>query len=130
MSVVDVIAGVRSVTHNYAAQLYQRLLREERVPHCEVRPLPPRQVTAGGSPQRIHRGGARVAQETPVATAAEMVEIVWQLPGTAEFRRNCAQTVVRYLGGDESLVDEIRRNRAAQERLARDNPRVWRGRGG
>ena len=57
-----------------------------------------------------------------MATAAEMVEIVWQLPGTVEFRRNCAQTVVRYLGGDESLVDEIRMNRAAQERLARDNP--------
>ena len=57
-----------------------------------------------------------------MATAAEMVEIVWQLPGTAEFRRNCAQTVVRYLGGDETLVDEIRRNRAAQEHLARDNP--------
>ena len=30
--------------------------------------------------------------------------------------------MVRYLGGDETLVDEIRRNRAAQERLARDNP--------
>ena len=61
-------------------------------------------------------------QETPVATAAQMVEIVWQLPGTAEFRRNCAQTVVRYLGGDETLVDEIRRNRAAQEHLASSNP--------
>ena len=95
VSVVDVIAGVRSVTHNYAAQLYQRLLREERVPRCEVRPLPPRQVTASCSPQRIHQGGARFDQATPVATPAEMVEIVWQLPGTAEFRRNCAQTVVR-----------------------------------
>ena len=41
VSVVDVIADVRSVTHNYAAQLYQRMLKEERVPRCELRPLPP-----------------------------------------------------------------------------------------
>ena len=51
-----------------------------------------------------------------------MVEIIWQLPGTAEFRRNCAQTVVRYLGGDEALVDEIRTNRAAQQHLAATCP--------
>ena len=51
-----------------------------------------------------------------------MVEIVWQLPGTAEFRKNCARTVVRFLGGDETLVDEIRQNRAAQEQLAHSNP--------
>ena len=106
VSVVDVIADVRSVSHDYAAQLYRRLLSEERVPQCEVRRLPPRahsMTSAESTGHRIQRGGARVAQETPVATAAEMVEIVWQLPGTAEFRRNCAQTVVRYLGGDETL---------------------------
>ena len=51
-----------------------------------------------------------------------MVEIVWQLPGTAEFRKNCARTVVRFLGGDETLVGEIRLNRAAQEQLAYSNP--------
>ena len=123
VSVIDVIADVRSVSHNYAAQLYQRLVSEERVPDCEKRPLPPRHVTAECSNAQRRSGGfSCTAQLTPVATAAEMVEIVWQLPGTAEFRRNCAQTVVRYLGGDETLVDEIRRNRAAQERLARDNP--------
>jgi hypothetical protein len=51
-----------------------------------------------------------------------MVEIIWQLPGTAEFRRNCAQVCVRYLGGDLSLVDEITANRAAQQRLAWEDP--------
>ena len=123
VSVIDVIADVRAVGHDYAAQLYRRLLSEERVPPCEVRLLPPRHVSAESSNTQRRSGGfSGAAQPTPVATAAEMVEIVWQLPGTAEFRRNCAQTVVRYLGGDETLVDEIRRNRAAQERLARDNP--------
>ena len=67
--------------------------------------------------QKRSGGFSRAAQETPVATAVEMVEIVWQLPGTAEFRKNCARTVVRCLGGDETLVDEIRQNRAAQEQL-------------
>ena len=51
-----------------------------------------------------------------------MVEIVWQLPGTAEFRRNCAKLTVRYLGGDESLVAEIQANRQAQEALAHTQP--------
>ena len=51
-----------------------------------------------------------------------MVEIIWQLPGSAEFRRNCAEVCVRYVGGDLSLVDEITANRAAQERLRQENP--------
>ena len=34
VSAVDVIADVRSVKHDYAAQLYRRLLSEERVPEC------------------------------------------------------------------------------------------------
>ena len=73
VSVVDVIADVRSVTHNYAAQLYQRLLKEERVPHCEVRPLPPRHVAAPCSDMQRQSGGffARAAQPTPVATVTE-----------------------------------------------------------
>jgi len=125
VSVIDVIADVTGKTPHYASNVYNDLVREERVPECEKRSLPPRSSCLASwisGSQRIQRGGARVDQETPVATAAEMVEIVWQLPGTADFRRNCAQTVVRYLGGDETLVDEIRRNRAAQERLARDDP--------
>ena len=46
------------------------------------------------------------------------------LPGRAasEFRRNAAKVVVRYLGGDRTLVDEIAANRAAQEELAQSAP--------
>ena len=51
-----------------------------------------------------------------------MVEIIWALPGNAEFRRNCAQIAVRYLGGDETLVEEIRTNRRAQACLAQTQP--------
>ncbi len=124
ISVVDVIAAVTGKSHNYAAQIFQRLVAEERVTPVGDVTLPARaecMETAQRSVQKTHRGGAR-PKATPVATAAQMVEIIWQLPGTAEFRRNCAQVCVRYLGGDLSLVDEITANRAAQERLRQENP--------
>ena len=79
-------------------------------------------ATAPSCSQTTRRGGPRGNQLTPVATAAEMVEIVWQLPGTADFRRNCAQLTVRYLGGDESLIGEVHANRRAQEELAVTQP--------
>ncbi len=127
VSVVDVIADVTGKTAHYAAKMYNRLLDEERVPECEVRALPPRRQSLTGTNcplQRSRRGGSMSHPPYPthIATIAEMVEIIWQLNGTAEFRRNCARTVVRYLGGDEKLVDEIRINRAAQEHLAATNP--------
>ena len=125
VSVVDVIADVTGKKHHYAAVFYNRLLDEERIPECEMRPLPSRGnslVVTKSDLQRSRRGGPKWFRPTPVATAAEMVEIIWQLNGTAEFRRNCARIVVRYLGGDEALVDEIQINRAAQEHLAATNP--------
>jgi len=122
VSVVDVIAHVTGKSFDYSAQVYRRLLAEERVPECATLPLAPRVDSAPSTGQRTRRGGARGNAPTPVATAAQMVEILWQLPGTAEFRRNCARTCVRYLGGDPTLVPEIAANRAAQERLAETDP--------
>ena len=61
-------------------------------------------------------------EQTPVATVHEMIEIIWQLPGTADFRKQCADLVVRYLGGDQSLIAEIQFNRHAQEDLAFTQP--------
>ena len=57
----------------------------------------------------------RPGYNTPIATAAEITEIIWQLPGATEFRKNCAKVCVRYLGGDESLVEDIIMNRRLQE---------------
>ena len=47
---------------------------------------------------------------TPVAPLKTLVEVAWLLPGkrAAEFRRVGAATMCRVLGGDLSLVDEIR----------------------
>lgn len=46
---------------------------------------------------------------TPVATAPELVSLVWDLPGKAakEFRRTSAHLICRYLGGDLTLIQEI-----------------------
>ncbi|CAM9812180.1 unnamed protein product, partial [Pylaiella littoralis] len=47
--------------------------------------------------------------ETPVADAKTLVEIVWLLPGkkARQFRRQSSEKVCRLLGGDLSLVSEI-----------------------
>ena len=116
VSVIDVITQMKKCTGNYAAQVYKRLLEEERVPKCEVRSIV--HTASEGSTANCSRPTTR----TPVATAAEIVEIVWQLPGTSEFRRNCAKVCVRYLGGDETLVEEVRANRRLQEQLREEAP--------
>ena len=51
-------------------------------------------------------------QKTPGAKAAEVIEIVMALPGVKarQFRRNAAKVLVRYLGGDVTLLDDVRVN--------------------
>ena len=114
VSVVDVIAHVTGYDFQYAADLYRRLLAEERVPECARLPLPPRvDSLAPARPRRTKRGGARGDALTPVATLSEMLEILRQLPGATcmpgavemQFKRKSrAQTepdalyIMRYAG--------------------------------
>ena len=112
VSVVDVIAEIKHCSAKYASEAYKRLLAEERVPECETRLM----MSA-----KIGRQN-RSQYATPIATAAEITEIIWQLPGASEFRKNCAKVCVRYLGGDMSLVDEISRNKRLQEQLREEDP--------
>lgn len=55
-----------------------------------------------------------VGRETPVADAATLIEMAWDLPGrrARDFCRACADGVRRVMGGDVSLVDEIERRHA------------------
>ena len=112
VSVVDVIAEIKHCSAKYASEAYKRLLAEERVPECETRLMMSAKI---GRQNRSHYA-------TPIATAAEITEIIWQLPGASEFRKNCAKVCVRYLGGDMSLVDEISRNKRLQEQLREEDP--------
>ena len=52
------------------------------------------------------------------------MEIVMLLPGrhAARIRRQAAELLCRYLGGDLALVDEVCRNRGFQEQLAVQAP--------
>jgi hypothetical protein len=63
-------------------------------------------------------------KQTPITDAVGLVIILNLLPGlrAARFRVSCARIVVRYLGGDETLVGEIRDNRRAQEALPEEHP--------
>ena len=124
VSVIDVIADITKKDFNYAAKMYRRLLEEERVPHCECRELAPRIDISKDTKiptKGVGRGNAS-SHKTPVATVHEMIEIIWQLPGTADFRKRCADLIVRYLGGDQSLITEIEFNRRSQEDLALTQP--------
>ena len=75
VSVIDVIADITGKTHHYASNVYRDLVREERVPECEVRSLPPRShlnaSSNSGHTTRRSRGFSRTAQYTPVATCID-----------------------------------------------------------
>ena len=116
-SVFDVIMKVKGCDSNYTDQTFRRLLAEGLIPECEE--VPQNLIHANCMNQTVH---GEVRRPVLVATAQEMVEILFALPGNAEFRKNSAQLVVRYLGGDIGLVEEIFQLRAAQQELAVSAP--------
>ena len=63
-------------------------------------------------------------RETPVADAREIVHIIMLLPcrAAAPVRAKAAEVLVRYLGGDPSLIPDVQANRERQEHLAREEP--------
>jgi hypothetical protein len=64
--------------------------------------------------------GRKGQKSTPVIDVRGAVELVLLLPGrqAARVRRQAAELLVRYLGGDASIVDEVCQIRAHQEELA------------
>ncbi len=113
VSVYDVIAKVKGCSSHYAGTVFRRLLDSGNVPECE-------EVSPNLVEEAAGQGGNR--RPVLVATAEEIVQICCALPGNAEFRKHCARVVVKYLAGDLSLVEEVFRNRAAQEQLAAEAP--------
>ena len=61
---------------------------------------------------------------TPVVNARGVVTIINLLPGpkAAIFRAKSADIIVRYIGGDTSLIQEIKRNAELQKRLPVNAP--------
>jgi len=80
VSVIDAIACVTGKSTKYASDVYNRLAAEEQIPKVDSQPLVPRSlIVSGPSGRRTRRGGGR-AMLTPVATIAEMTEIICRLP--------------------------------------------------
>ena len=93
-SVIDVATGITGKATRHAADDVRTVVRE----------LP--ELSEKIVQLRINGKG----RETPVADLPTLVEIIWELPGKAakKFRRTSAKYIVRILGGDPSLVDEIK----------------------
>ena len=61
---------------------------------------------------------------TPVTNAYGIIQVILVLPGRAAagLRKTVADLLVRYIGGDTTLVEEIYGNRQVQEQLPPEHP--------
>ena len=109
ISVIDVVSLVTGHTHHQAAQTLQRLLDD----YPEV------------SSKIAHfRFSGRGQRDTPVTDAYGITEVVMLLRGktATDARKQAASVLVRYLGGDLSMISEIAENRLSQEEMSEDDP--------
>ena len=77
-----------------------------------------------GMDKLMHQFPGAGERPTPVCGVSMLIEIMNLLPGqrAASFRAKGAKILVRYLGGDETLVDEIRDNASKIESAPEDSP--------
>ena len=110
VAVYDVLQLVTGCSANNCSNVYQRLSESysEALTGCSSFRFP----------------GRGQWKETPVAEVRTIVEIIMVLPGraAARVRKAAADVMVRYLGGDPSLVQEVAANRLRQEELDDDDP--------
>ena len=114
VSVIDVIILITGASRDESAHIHRRL--------CEAFP----DVSTFGTNFKFSGQGQR---NTPVADAVGITQIVLLLPGraAAAARQSAAGVIVRYLGGDVSLVAEIMANHATQAELESDDPAAFFG---
>lgn len=129
VSMLDVIAHVKRISHRYAGQLYQRMSQAERVPVCEARPLPPSvsDLTDATSPmRRARRGCCRPAYITPVANVDQMTAIIWQLPNTLQFRQECTEHIVQHMRYHGMFAPHVVLSNATQAHVVNTLTCCWR----
>jgi len=109
ISVVDVVAAIAEQTGSNAGHYIERL----QISHPEV--------CNRFTTYKFHGKGQK---NTFVTDAQGIVEIIIVLPGryAASVRQQAAALLVRYLGGDPMLVNEVCRMRGYQEELAARRP--------
>ena len=108
VSVLDVISAVTGDVNN-ASHVYTRL--RDQFP----------EVQSGITNFKFPGRGQR---NTPITCVRGVVTIVMLLPGraAARVRKHAASTLVRYLGGDLSMVDELAQNHLSQQELDEEDP--------
>ena len=106
-SIYDVISAVTGLNSNHAGKAYRDLTA--RYPEVH-------------SPGVNFRFPGRGQRDTPVANVRGIVEIIMLLPGqqAARVRRQAAELLCRYLGGDVALVDETQSGQGGDS--PRDGP--------
>ena len=109
LSVIDLVAAVTGYSSNVASNVVLRL----KATYPEVT-----------SSWCIYKFSGRRQRDTPVTDARGAIELIMLLPGkTAAMARQCAaNVVVRYLGGDASLVQEVMAHRQIQAQLDPEHP--------
>ena len=112
VAVLDVLQLITGHSRNNARVLWLRLLGT----HPELATI--------CSQFKFNARGRGCHQETPAVDAKGVVQVLMALPGPAavQFRLKAADVLVRYLGGDLTLMGEVQRNRLAQETLAAEQP--------
>ena len=109
LSVLDVIGLVTGHSSTVASHTLQTLLQN----HPEV-----------GSEISNFEFSGRGQRETHVTDARTIVEIVMLVPGkaAAAVRKQACSILVRYLGGDLTMISEIAQNRLTQGELDEEHP--------
>jgi len=108
-SVVDVISIMTGLSAGHAARALAVLLN--RFPH-----LVPHMMQ--------HKFAGRGRHKSTVCQLATLLEVMLLLQGTraAKFRHRAAPLMIRYLGGDLTLIQEVESLRHIQAQLATEDP--------
>ena len=116
VSVIDLIAVVTKASNPREA--WSGLQRA----HPEV-------VSQTDSFKSDYKFPGRGQNGTPVIDATGAITIINLLPGqfAASFRAAWASIIVRYLGGDRTLIDEVEANHDQQQQLPDDDPQRFFG---
>ena len=110
ISVYDVISTIKGCRTSTTSMVWKRV--QESHP----------EITTFCEHYNFQSDGRGLA--TPVTTASGIARIIMLLPGKAAagLRKTAADLLVRYLGGDTTLVEEIYGNRQVQEQLPQEHP--------
>ena len=86
VSVLDVIRVIKGCSRETACALYHKMVRDQLVPSFP-------KILFNGKWQHL----------TPVASGQEIVKLIFALPGKHNFRHECADLYMSYIGGQLEL---------------------------